>query len=231
MGGIGQADGGELGISERGHETARRNVIDIDAITATTGRELPVFGERDGQDGIERRRFLQPVHRRGGADFTLAALLDPELEQCELVRREIGGVRLVVLGRHDHLGIEMRGSFEDEAGRALAGHKSRTGIATLEDELRCFEVEAGLGLGGVVAGEATVLEEGQNLLLEIHRSVALEFGDGQRGARRRSSLALRREGGRQWNRRREQCDRQRMKPVSAHMMIGPKDAQEGKFIL
>lgn len=71
--------------------------------------------------------------------------------------------------------------FEEEAFGALARDEAGTGGAALEDELRGLEVEVALGLGLVVAGEAVVAEEGEDLAFEIDGGIAFQFGDRQRG--------------------------------------------------
>ena len=76
----------------------------------------------------------------------------------------------------------MCGRLEDQALGAFARSDGRSGVATLENELGCFEIQSALGLRGVVAGETVVLQHGEKLLFKINGRLALEFSDQETGA-------------------------------------------------
>ena len=75
----------------------------------------------------------------------------------------------------------MGGVGEDEAFVRFAGDEGRAGIATGDHVLGGFEIEVGFGFFGVVAGEAVLFEDGDDLFCEIDLGVPLELSHGKGG--------------------------------------------------
>ncbi len=108
-----------------------------------------------GIDGIQARRQRLPLDLARGTYLAFCALLNPELDQRQLLRAEILGPGLVVLGRHGRV-FGVRGGQEQETFHRLAGHHE----IRLGDVLGCFQNHIGLGLGLVVAGQTIGPEDG-----------------------------------------------------------------------
>ena len=168
----------EARIPQAGGEFAELEVVEVHLLPARRGGETSIRGNRGGVDGL---RPLQqgPRGGRGAGDgVALRSLVDPELQQGELVRFQVLGLRLVVRRRHHRI-LEMGRRHKDKGIGSLARHNRRTGVATLEHVLRRLEAESGLGFALVVASEAIGLEEGIHLGREVDLGVAFQFGDGQ----------------------------------------------------
>ena len=72
----------------------------------------------------------------------------------------------------------MRGGLQQQARPALSRRRCRTGVASFKDVLRRFQDQSCLGRRLVVAGQAVLLQYGENIPLEIDRSRALDFRNG-----------------------------------------------------
>jgi hypothetical protein len=95
-------------------------------------------------------------------------LIDPGFEESELLGGEVYGADFVSLWRH--LAVPgVGGGLEHDALGALSGDDADIAIATLGHELGCLHVEAALGRGFVVTGDAVVLQEGADLLVVVDR--------------------------------------------------------------
>ena len=70
----------------------------------------------------------------------------------------------------------MGGVGEDEAFVGFAGDERGAGVATGDPVLGGFEIKIGLGFFGVVAGEAVLFENGDDLLCEIEALAVLPKG-------------------------------------------------------
>ena len=76
-------------------------VVEKDLIAAARGCELCVRRQGGGKNRLERLGQRLPEHGGGGADFALGTLIDPEPEQGQLLRGQVGGIDLVPFWRHD----------------------------------------------------------------------------------------------------------------------------------
>src|SRR5437899_9079479 len=74
----------------------------------------------------------------------------------------------------------MRGDSEQQAFRAFAWNYRRPGLAAFENGLRGLQNQVGLGFGLIVAGEAVVLQDGQDLLFKIDRRRPFDLRNGNR---------------------------------------------------
>ncbi len=113
-----------------------------------------------------------------GTHLAFCALINPRPDQTEFLGCQVRGGDLVVLRRHQRFFL-MRGDSEQQTFRAFAWNHRRPGLAALENGLRGFQNQVGLGFGLIVAGEAVVLQDGQDLLFKIDRRgpFALRNGD------------------------------------------------------
>ena len=160
------------GVRQLLRQSAGRNMIDKNLIGATASRKLAVGCQRDG---VNRQR--PPFQGRGGANLALRALVDPELDQPQLLRRQIERVDLIIFGGHAGL-LLMRSHFQQQTLGAFARHDRGPGFTALEDGLRIFQNQIGFGLGLVVTGQAIVFEDRQNLFFKINRTGSLGLDDG-----------------------------------------------------
>ena len=142
-------------IGQARDECLAWNVVDKDLIRPSGGCVLAVRRNRHRVDGIQARRQRLPFDFAGGADFAFCALLDPELDQRQLLRAEILGPGLVVLGRHGRV-FGVRGGQEEETFHRLSGHHK----IRFRNILRCFQNHIGLGLGLIVTGQTVGPEDG-----------------------------------------------------------------------
>ena len=111
-----------------------------------------------------------------GADgwdvWPAAPLIDPQLDQPQLFTRvQHHGADVIIGRRHERL-VAVRSDFQQQTLRVFFGHDSGSGIAPFENRLRRFQHQRVLGLLGVVAGHAVLVQQRQDLFLEIDRGLA-----------------------------------------------------------
>ena len=177
MGGV-----SEGGINEFGIKRSPMEVIDKESGATGDGGKAGLGSDGGGVTGwdlVEVGPFGGAGEGRGRA---LGTLSDPEFEQSEFGGGEVSSVGLILGGRHGVL-LKMGGVGEDEAFLGLAGNEGGTGVATGDHVLRRFEVEFGLGLFFIMAGEAVLFQKGNDLLREIDLGVPLKFGYGEGGVK------------------------------------------------
>ena len=158
----------QVRIGEPANELLGWQMVDENPVGARAGGELAVGRDRYGVNRIQPLGQRLPFDGSGDAGGAFRALVNPEFDQAEFLRRQVGRQNFVFGRRHDGVFKLMRRGLEQQAGVAALWHDGRTGIAALEHGLRRFQNQPGLGRGFIMAGEAIVLQNRQNFPLEIH---------------------------------------------------------------
>ena len=163
-------------IGQACDERLARDVVHKDLVRPTRCCVLAIRRHSHRIDGIQARRQRLPLDLARGTNLAFRALLNPELNQRQLLRAEIFGAGLVVLGRHGRV-FGVRGGQEQETFHRLTGHHE----IRLGDVLGRFQNHIGLGLGLVVTSQTIGPEDRQNFILKIHRRLAVQADHRQRG--------------------------------------------------
>ena len=157
----------------------------VDLVAAAGGDALAVRRDRDGPHRLHERRrqvdddlLLRP--RRGRR---LRALVDPQLDERQLLRRE----RVLGLRRHDRLHLPAARQEQEAVGR-LTRHDDLVAAlrAALHDLLVGAHVELAFGHVARVADEALVLEDRLDVRAVLDRRGSLQV----HGRDRREVLVL-----------------------------------------
>ena len=168
----------QLRIGQEARELLGREMINKDLIRAGAGGELAVRRERNGVDRIQPLGQWLPFDGPDDGGRGFGALINPEFDETQFFRGQVRCLDLVGGRRHDGVLDLMRGGFQHQAGTALLRRRGRSGVTAFKNILGRFQDEPALGCRLVVTGEAVVLENRQNLVVEINRLGVFEFGDG-----------------------------------------------------
>ena len=111
------------------------------------------------------------------------AFEDPLLQRAEFLRRECLGIDLVRQRRH-HRAFGSRGDLEQQALVRILRDDRRAALAPLHDRIDLLQIELALLLAEVVAGDAVILKDRHDVLVEIDRTTEVDrFGRDRPGER------------------------------------------------
>ena len=174
---------GQAGVGQARRQAAGGQVVDKNLVTPSAGSELAVRRDGHAVDRLERGRDRAPVQcLRLQRYLSLRAFVDPELDQAKLPGRELFGADLVAAGRHERF-LDLPDMRHQPAFVGVARHDHRAALAALGDGRGSLEVQFAVGVPGVVAGEAVLAQDRENLGGEVDRLVPAQRSDFQSGRR------------------------------------------------
>ena len=151
----------EVGVDEAADVGAGAGVVDVDLVAARgdDGRLVGADGDAANRLHAGRRQGQDDLRPLVGARRRLGALVDPELDEGQLLRRQ----RLFPLRRHRRF-FGAAAELDEEAAGGGAGHDRAAAAAAFHERLVVAHVQLAFRLEAVMAGGAFVVEDRLDLL-------------------------------------------------------------------
>ena len=128
---------GQRRIGEVGYHFTDSRIVEMDLVAAPSSGETSM---RTGCHSINRRCFSTvglPYHWFRSSHLSLGSLLDPQLEQAELLGLQVLGPDLVLGGGHNGI-IEMGGNGENKTILGVSRLNERPVVVTLSYVCGCL---------------------------------------------------------------------------------------------